>query len=65
MVELINRATKTRMRVAEDRVKEYLAAGHTLAATPKPEAVAPKVEEKPKEEPTEEKPKAKKTTRKK
>lgn len=65
MVELINRATKTRMRVAEDRVKEYLAAGHTLAATPKPEAVAPKVEEKPKDEPTEEKPKAKKTTRKK
>jgi hypothetical protein len=69
MVELINRATKTRMRVAEDRVEEYLAAGHTLAAAPKPEAVAPKVEEKPKdeptEEPTEEKPKAKKTTRKK
>lgn len=65
MVELINKATGTLMRVADNRLEEYLEAGHVLASAPKSKAAEPKVEE-PKEEPKEEKPKvAKKTTRKK
>ena len=31
MIEFINRMTGTRMWVADSRVDEYLAAGHTLA----------------------------------
>lgn len=31
MIEFINRMTGTRMWVADDRVEEYKAAGHTLA----------------------------------
>lgn len=40
MVEMINKLTGTSMLVAEDRVDEYQAAGHKLAASkpePKPE----------------------------
>lgn len=33
MVWLVNRYTGTMMRVADERVPEYLAAGHTLAAS--------------------------------
>lgn len=35
MVEFINRLTGGTMWVAEDRVEEYKAAGHKLAAGPK------------------------------
>ena len=51
MVQMINGWTHTTMWVAEDRVDEYKAAGHILAAdrpVGKPEVVAP---EEPKEEP--------------
>lgn len=37
MVELVNKVTGTPMWVAEDRVQNYLAAGHKLAAEPAPE----------------------------
>ena len=33
MVWLVNRYTGTMMRVADERLPEYLAAGHTLAAS--------------------------------
>lgn len=54
MVEMVNGFTHTQMWVADDRVEEYLAAGHSLAATP--------LAEKPAED---EKPKKKTTTKKK
>ncbi len=50
-IELIN-TLGTRMWVTEDRVKEYLAAGHKLAAELKAET------------PTEDKPKRKRTAKK-
>lgn len=34
MVEMVNYLTKTQMWVADDRVEEYKAAGHVLAADP-------------------------------
>lgn len=46
MVALINKATKTKMWVAENRVEEYKAAGHSLAA--ENIDVVPPVVEKPK-----------------
>lgn len=52
MVKMINKAYGVDMWVADDRVEEYKAAGHELAAS------SPK-------EPTEAKPKAKKKTTKK
>lgn len=36
MVKMINGLFGNEMWVAEERVKEYLAAGHKLAAIPKP-----------------------------
>lgn len=36
MIKLINCGTGTDMWVAEDRLQEYLAAGHKLAAEPAP-----------------------------
>lgn len=53
MVEMINALTGSLMQVADDRVEEYKAAGHKLAAS--------SISEKPKAEPK----KAKKTTTKK
>lgn len=32
MIELINKITKTRMWVADERLEEYLEAGHKLAS---------------------------------
>ncbi len=46
MVEFINKLTGTTMWVAEDRVEEYKAAGHELAAS---------TPEKPAKKPTKEK----------
>lgn len=40
MVRMINTQFGTQMWVAEDRVKEYQAAGHRLAADPDPEKPA-------------------------
>lgn len=51
MTELINVTTGTQMWVADDRVDEYIAAGHKLAAAPT------------KEKPTEDKPKRATTKR--
>lgn len=68
MTKMINAFTHTEMWVADDRVKEYTAAGHKLAAAP---AVEPTVEPEPEietvaaEEPKEEKKVTKKTTKKK
>lgn len=42
MVEFINKLTGSAMWVAEDRVDEYKAAGHKLAAEPTPEKPAKK-----------------------
>ena len=42
MVKMINRTTGTEMWVAEDRVDEYKAAGHVLAAVDKKEEAKPK-----------------------
>ena len=50
MVKVINRFTKTTMWVAEERLEEYLGAGHVLAS----DNVCPVVVEEPKEEPVEE-----------
>lgn len=36
MIKFINRVTGTEMWVADNRVDKYLAAGHKLAAEPKP-----------------------------
>ncbi len=52
MTKMIDRVTGVSMWVADNRVEEYLAAGHKLAADLQPE-------------PQEEKPKRKKTTAKK
>lgn len=54
MVKMINKLFGTEMYVHEDRVDEYLEAGHKLASEP---SKAPKTTEKPK--------RAKKTTEKK
>ena len=40
MVQMVNRLTGTVMWVAEGRVEEYKAAGHRLAADPKPDKPA-------------------------
>lgn len=61
MVKMINKRTGTAFWVAEDRVEEYKAAGHKLAATPsapKKKEVVEEVKEKVVEE--QPKPKAKK-----
>ena len=50
MVEFINRISGNKMLVAEERVEEYLAAGHKLAAkSSKPAEVVEVKEEKPAE----------------
>lgn len=54
MVRMINRRTGSTMWVADDRVEEYKAAGHKLAAEPKPEK--PIINESNAEEEPEEKP---------
>lgn len=41
MIKLINYHTGTEMWVSEDRLNEYLAAGHKLAAIPVKEEVKP------------------------
>lgn len=41
MVEFINNHFGTRMWVAEDRIDEYKAAGHRLAASPVPTKTEP------------------------
>lgn len=51
MIEFINRMTGTRMWVADDRVEEYKAAGHTPAADiarPKEKPAKPEGTRKPK-----------------
>ena len=53
MVKMINALFGNEMYVSEDRVEEYVSAGHKLADTPKP-----KEKEKPKSRKT-----AKKTTK--
>lgn len=50
MIELINRLTKTKMWVADERKEEYLAAGHILAAD---SAKPTETEEVPTKEPEE------------
>lgn len=50
MLKLINSLTGTEMFVADDRIDEYLSAGHVLADNPPAKKTAP-VEEKPKEAP--------------
>ena len=47
MVKMINKLFGTEMYVHEDRVDEYLEAGHKLASEP---SKAPKTAEKPKRE---------------
>ena len=42
MTRFINKFTGTDMWVAEERVDEYLAAGHKLAATPAEKPTKPK-----------------------
>ena len=42
MIELVNRTTGSRMWVHPSRLDEYLAAGHKLAAPPKPVRKDPK-----------------------
>lgn len=50
MIKVFNRFTHTIMWVAEERLEEYLGAGHTLAS----DNVCPVIVEEPKEEPIEE-----------
>ena len=50
MVAMINGWTRTSMWVADDRVNEYLEAGHVLASSVAPEKPAEEVKEEPKEE---------------
>lgn len=50
MVRMINAFTKTDMWVADDRVNEYKAAGHTLPS----DSEKPTVEEKPEQDKVEE-----------
>ena len=47
MVKVVNRFTKTEMWVADERLNEYLEAGHQLAS----DSAKPIVKEEPKEEP--------------
>ena len=62
MIKLINAATGTEMWVANERVAEYLAAGHTPAVEVPP---APPLENPvAKKKPAAKKPAAKKTTKK-
>lgn len=61
MVKLINKLTHTPMWVAESRVEEYLAAGHTRPESPKAE---PAEVEEPQEKPKKAAPKKKPATRK-
>ena len=42
MVKMINRHFGNEMLVAENRVEEYLSAGHKLADSPKPKEEKPK-----------------------
>lgn len=42
MIKLINALTGSVMWVHEDRLQEYLAAGHKLAPAPEPPQPAPK-----------------------
>lgn len=60
MVRMINALTGTDMWVAENRVDEYKAAGHKLAAEPEIHTEAPKVEVKKKATTTKKTTKAKK-----
>lgn len=46
MVKMINGLFGTEMWVSEDRVEEYLAAGHKLAASPAPAKPAKKTTKK-------------------
>lgn len=46
MVKFINKLTGTVMLVADDRVKEYEAAGHIPAATPEKPAKKPAAKKK-------------------
>ncbi len=48
MVKFINKLTGGEMWVADDRVEEYKAAGHRLAAKPLPKKTAKPAESKPK-----------------
>lgn len=64
MRKMLNGFTNTEMFVADDRVDEYLAAGHVLAADPPVTKKAETVKEEPKAEPIKAEPKkapAKKT----
>ncbi len=61
MVKFINKVTHTPMMVADSRVEEYLAAGHTRADAP---TVEPKEVEEPQEKPKKAAPKKKPATRK-
>ena len=64
MRKMLNGFTNTEMFVADDRVDEYLAAGHVLAADPPVTKKAETVKEEPKAEPVKAEPKkapAKKT----
>lgn len=64
MKRMINGFTNTEMFVADNRVDEYLAAGHVLAADPPVTKKAETVKEEPKAEPVKAEPKkapAKKT----
>ena len=47
MIEFMNGFTGTLMQVADERVEEYLAAGHKLAAKTAPVAIEPVKKEKP------------------
>ena len=49
MVEFINNHFGTKMWVAEDRVDEYKAAGHRLAASPVPTKTEPEEDKEDKE----------------
>lgn len=51
MVRFINALTGTEMLVADDRIEEYKAAGHKLAAAP-PTKKSEAVEEEPKKAPS-------------
>lgn len=52
MIELINRLTGTKMRVADERKDEYLRAGHALALTCEKPKVEKPVEDAPKKRST-------------
>lgn len=64
MVAFINKDFGTPMWVAEDRVEEYKAAGHKLAADPVPAKAEPKEEPKAEPKKTAVKKVVKKTTKK-